>query len=130
MGVRGHGIDLAIISEMRTIVEMPGVNRPGDYFFERTFTATEMATLDTSADFVASVAGRFAAKEAVAKAFGLGWGDNLAWTDIEILKHTSGEPYVKLHGYIAMLAEDCFIRLSISHAGDTAMASVIVCDAA
>jgi holo-[acyl-carrier protein] synthase len=48
--------------------------------------------------FAPFVAARFAAKEAVSKAFGTGIGAQLGWQDIEICKKESGEPFVVLHG--------------------------------
>lgn len=82
-------------------------------FFRRVFTARELALIKTNA----SAAGRFAAKEAVAKALGCGIGI-VSWQDIEILSGASGEPSLILHGEALNIANDLRLQewsVSISH---------------
>lgn len=77
---------------------------------------------------VIRLAGRFAAKEAVMKALGTGWRGGMKWTDIETLPDELGKPVVHLHGEAAQLAATQGIQqilMSISHAGDYAIASAI-----
>ncbi len=65
-----------------------------------------------------SYAGRFAAKEAVMKALGRGWGAKVRWLDIEVARARSGKPEIVLHDKTARLAEELKIRrwaLSITH---------------
>ncbi len=78
-----------------------------------------------------SYAGRFAAKEAVMKALGRGWGAKVRWLDIEVARARSGKPEVVLHDKTAKLAEDLGIRrwtLSITHTKQHGLAYVIAQD--
>jgi holo-[acyl-carrier protein] synthase len=74
------------------------------------------------------LAGRFAAKEAVLKAFGTGLRQRMRWTDVEIVSGIAGRPEVRLHGEVAEQArrrglED--LDLSISHAEGLAVAHAV-----
>lgn len=60
------------------------------------------------------LATRFSAKEAVSKALGLGIRLPMRWQDCEILNHTSGKPYVQLHGALAEFAQSHGLSLHIS----------------
>ncbi len=83
----------------------------------------DIETVDAS---VQTLAGRFAAKEAVIKA--LAGDSGLEWHGIEIGKESSGKPVVWLHGSTAKIALQAGIRkfhLSISHDGDNAVAFVV-----
>ncbi len=74
------------------------------------------------------IAGRFAAKEAVLKAIGTGWRGQIAWTDIEILNNTAGQPHVSLSGHTEKVARGLGITrilLSITHTNKNAAASAI-----
>lgn len=121
MSVVGHGIDLVEIESLKRTLSLPG-----DHFVQRCFTLAEQAQLDDRGDRVQRLAGRFAAKEAVAKAFGLGWGDNLAWTDIEVLSDANGCPCIVLHAEIARIGAETNVHVSISHDEAYAIASVVV----
>ena len=68
--------------------------RFGDHFLRKVFTETELAQAHGR---IARLAGRFAAKEACAKALGTGIGA-IRWHDIEIIRLPSGKPSVRLHG--------------------------------
>ncbi|HXI54231.1 MAG TPA: holo-ACP synthase [Candidatus Saccharimonadales bacterium] len=64
------------------------------------------------------LAARFAAKEAISKAFGTGIGSQLAWQDMEVGRRPSGEPFVILHGAGLRLLETRrgrIVHLSLSH---------------
>ena len=90
----------------------------------RLFTPTELAE---NGENMASLAARFAAKEAVAKAFGTGIG-NISWQDIEIRRGRSGEPILHLHGAAQKMAEEQNIStwsLSLSHTQSHAIAIVV-----
>mgnify|MGYP002768050776 CR=1 FL=1 len=76
----------------------------------------------------AALAAAFAAKEAVAKALGVGFGQ-IGWQDIEIRHDFFGKPEVSLSGRALKLAEDLQVKkihLSISHSKECAMAMVIL----
>jgi holo-[acyl-carrier protein] synthase len=71
------------------------------------------------------MAARFAAKEAVLKAFGIGLADGIAWTDVEVVNDPRGRPTVELHGVAARLADDDGLRaieVSLSHTAHLAIA--------
>lgn len=120
MSIVGHGVDLVEIQSLKRTLSLPG-----DHFVQRCFTSAEQAQLGEGVDRVQRLAGRFAAKEAVAKAFGLGWGDDLAWTDIEVLADASGKPRISLHKEIARIGAGVELHLSVSHSEAFAVASVI-----
>lgn len=74
------------------------------------------------------MAARFAAKEAVLKAFGTGIGKRMRWTDVEIAKERSGRPLVLLHGEVASWAEQrglAAVDVSLSHSAGLAVAQAV-----
>jgi len=76
----------------------------------------------------AHVAARFAAKEAVLKAFGTGIARRMAWTDVEIVKGRGGRPEVCLHGEVAAWAARrglADIDVSLSHSAGLAVAQAV-----
>ena len=103
------GIDLI---EVERLAE--GVARHGTRFCDRFFTAREQEQCGGRAT---SLAGRFAVKEAVAKALGTGIGD-VGWKEIEILNDERGRPLLTLHGAAARLAAERGLgawAISLSH---------------
>lgn len=112
------GIDLIEIDRVVQAIE-----RHGERFLERVFTPQELDELNGNP---ASLAGRFAAKEAVAKALGTGIGP-VAWQEIEILRGPAREPILYLHGAAAKLASDKHLTqwsVSLSHSQGLAVAAV------
>ncbi|MCB9079751.1 MAG: holo-ACP synthase [Anaerolineaceae bacterium] len=100
------------------------INRFGDHFLERIFTPDE---IDYCNGRVPSLAARWAAKEAVAKALGTGIGD-VGWRDIEIVNDARQYPSVELHGPARELADRRGITsfiISLSHTRDYAVAFVM-----
>lgn len=98
------GIDLIEIERVRTAVQ-----RHGERFLRRVYTPAELAICR---GHVESLAGRFAAKEAVAKALGTGiWREGVDWRDIEVLRTPEGVPRLQLHAAAAQHAD----RLAIAH---------------
>jgi holo-[acyl-carrier protein] synthase len=74
-------------------------------------------------------AARFAAKEAVSKAFGTGFAGQFNWKDIEVRRKATGEPFIVLHDGAAELAKRLGIAsvlISLSHSQDYAVANAIV----
>lgn len=93
-------------------------------FLRRTLTSAEIEDCGGRA---ASLAGRWAAKEAVLKTLGVGIG-GVPLTDIEVLRTESGQPVVGLHGQAAERADALGLhqwQVSISHDGDYAVAFVV-----
>ncbi len=91
---------------------------------QRIFTPTE---LEENGENMASLAARFAAKEAVAKTFGTGIGQ-VTWREIEICRGRAGEPVLHLHGRAQQLAEAQHLdiwSLSLSHSQSYAIAFVV-----
>src|SRR4030043_1109937 len=113
------GIDLIEIDRFASAYQ-----RYNQRLAQRLFTPTELAE---NSENMASLAARFAAKEAVAKAFGTGIG-NISWQDIEIRRGRSGEPILHLHGAAQKMAEEQNIStwsLSLSHTQSHAIAIVV-----
>lgn len=115
------GVDLIEIKRIRKAVE-----RYRERFLARVFTAGELALCAGRSE---SLAGRFAAKEAVAKALGTGiWHHNITWIDIEVLRGAEGEPLLVLHNAAAQHANHLGIHewsLSISHDRKRVVAFVV-----
>ena len=107
----GIGVDLCEVDRMRTALERTPTLR------DRVFTDGERAYCDERRDPTERYAARFAAKEAVLKAMGLGLGA-CGWHEIEVLRAESGAPSVVLHGRARELADERGIRtwrLTMSH---------------
>lgn len=74
------------------------------------------------------IAARFAAKEAVLKALGTGLAPGMGWTDVEVLNHREGRPYVVLHGAVAEAAAArglTRVDVSLSHTAHLAIAHAV-----
>lgn len=123
MNVVGHGIDLVDVAELRRWIE-----DPRDPLVHRCFVHAELDEIGDGVDRTERLAGRFAAKEAVLKALGTGFGAGVAFTDVIVHRAPGGVPEVHLVGGAAKAAAALGVtawRLSISHTGGLAMASVI-----
>ena len=113
------GVDLLEIQRLRDAVATHGKK-----FLQRVFTERE---LEANAQKMESLAARFAAKEAVAKALGCGIGD-VSWKEIEVLRAESGAPQLVLHGAAERLAREQGLAtwsLSLSHSQSHAIAMVV-----
>ena len=80
-------------------------------------------------DSDAKQAARFAAKEAVSKAFGTGIGKARGWRDIDVHKKESGEPFLVLHGGADRLAKSRDMKsswITLSHTDHHAMAMIVI----
>lgn len=115
----GVGIDVAEIERFAAALE----RTPG--LAERLFTAGERELASGEDRGVASLAARFAAKEAVAKALGAPAG--LSWLDAEVITEESGRPRLTVTGTVAARAAELGVthwHLSLSH--DAGVASAVV----
>ncbi|MBS1804725.1 MAG: holo-ACP synthase [Acidobacteria bacterium] len=120
----GSGIDLVEISRIQQSVQ-----RFGQRFLNRVYTAAEQAYCLRKRNSAESLAARFAAKEAAAKALGTGISHGVSWLEIEVVRKPSGRPSIKFHGRAAEIAQRMGIdnvALSITHTGTLSMASVVV----
>ncbi len=109
--VIGIGVDLCEVDRMRTALDRTPSLRG------RVFTEEEQAYCDRRHDPTERYAVRFAAKEAVMKAMGVGVGA-CKWREIEVAKAPSGAPSVRLHGGAQALADGLGIetwRLTMTH---------------
>lgn len=94
-------------------------------FLARTFTARELHICEGRAE---SLAGRWAAKEAVMKTFGTGFTKGVGWKDIEVVSLKSGQPVIELSGGAARYAEKAGIDevlITISHCRAYATATAV-----
>lgn len=124
IGVLGLGMDLVEVPRLAGVIE-----RQGEAFLRRIFTDQERAYCSSKSEPTPFYAARFAAKEAVAKAFGTGIGREIGWLDIEVTHLETGAPVVGLHGAGAELARRRGVRrvlVSLTHTGSTAGATVLL----
>lgn len=118
-----HGIDLVEISRFTEFLD-----RHPDRARDRLFTDAELEYTAGKKREMEHLAARFAAKEAVLKAFGTGWSQGIAWTDVEVTRSHTGQPGIALHNNAAQLATEQGIAswlISLTHTEHYAMASVI-----
>jgi holo-[acyl-carrier protein] synthase len=124
-GVLGIGVDLVDVDRIRESLE-----RFGDRFRKRVFLPGECEYCDRMADPAIHFAGRFAAKEAVSKAFGTGIGRQIGWQDIEVVRDAAtGEPSVRLAGKAIELAASRGVGralVSIAHTRASAVAQAVL----
>lgn len=121
MTLIGIGVDLVEVERITA-----AVTRHGPTFLQRIFTPQEIAFCGVRHERLAA---RFAAKEAVAKAFGTGIGAAMGFQDIEVVNEASGRPSVVLHRGAAATATArgvVKIHLSLSHTASHAIAQVVI----
>ena len=114
------GIDVVLVARFATAIERTPM------LVERLFTPAERATKSGHPRSPESLAARFAAKEAVAKALGAPGG--LHWHDCEVVAGPDGRPWLTVSGSVASAANDRGVRrwhLSLSHDGGIASAMVV-----
>jgi len=109
------------------------LNKHGERFLNRIFTAAERAKADRRANRVQTYAKRFAAKEACAKALGTGFRKGVFWRDMGVVNLPSGKPTMQLTGgalerlkAITPAGHEVRIDVSLTDEGPTAQAIVII----
>jgi holo-[acyl-carrier protein] synthase len=124
MSVIGIGVDLVECARIQH-----SIDRFGDRFLHRVFTNGEIE-YSMSMKFPARhLAARFAAKEAVSKAFGTGIGKAMGWRNIDVRKKPSGEPYLVFSGPAQELAAKRGVTaalVTLSHTEHHAMACIVL----
>jgi holo-[acyl-carrier protein] synthase len=113
------GVDIIEIARIEEVI-----SRHGDRYLDRIYTAAELSQAHRNA---ASLAGRFAAKEAVAKALGTGIGE-VGWQEIEILGDEQNAPLLNLFGAAKKKSDELGLAtwsVSISHSMSHAVAFVV-----
>ncbi len=122
--VLGIGTDIIEVERIKSSHE-----RFGDRFLNRVLLPSEIEYCLSHRNPAPFLAARFAAKEAISKAFGTGIGAQLSWRDMEICRKASGEPYVVLHGAGEKLMQERNGRtllITISHTEVYATASAVL----
>ena len=124
MSVLGIGVDLVECARIQR-----SIDRFGDRFLRRVFTDGEIE-YSLSMKFPARhLAARFAAKEAVSKAFGTGIGKAMGWRNIDIRKKSSGEPFLVFSGPAQELAVARGVAsalVTLSHTEHHAIACIVL----
>ena len=124
MSILGIGVDMIEVERIQH-----SLDRFGERFLKRVFTEGEIAYCHSMKFPARHFAARFAAKEAVSKAFGTGIGKAMGWRDIDVHKKGSGEPFLVLRGGADKLARDRAMKsswISLSHTEHHAMAMIVV----
>lgn len=122
--ILGTGIDIIEVARIAASYE-----KFGERFVNRILLPDEIAYCLAHRRPAPFLAARFAAKEAISKAFGTGIGAQLGWQDMEIRRKESGEPFVVLHGkgqelFKARSAKS--LHISISHTVNYAAVTAIL----
>jgi holo-[acyl-carrier protein] synthase len=124
MSVLGIGVDLVECARIER-----SLDRFGEKFLHRVFTKGEIE-YSMSMKFPARhLAARFAAKEAVSKAFGTGIGKSMGWRDIDVHKKPSGEPFLVFGGGAERLAKERGVTnalITLSHSEQHAVATIVL----
>ncbi len=124
MNLLGIGIDVVEVDRVKS-----SLDEFGERFINRIFTEDERAYCQKQKRPELHFAARFAAKEAIAKAFGTGVGKEIGWLDMEIFRKASGEPAVRLSGQGAVYADSrsvSEVKVSLTHAKHYAAANAVV----
>ena len=117
----GLGTDIIEIARIKKAMT-------NERFLSKIFTESEIAYCQQKAQPEASFAARFAAKEAVAKAFGRGIGQ-IGWRDIIVVNHDNGQPSIALKHEALRLKEQLGIKtlwITLTHSRDYAVATAIL----
>jgi holo-[acyl-carrier protein] synthase len=112
------GVDIEQISRIEAII----VRTPR--FPARIYTAAERAFCEEKARPAQHYAARFCAKEAFAKAL----GQSFSWHDVEVMRGEAGPPTIRTYGDAAAALAGRRVKLTLSHAGDYAIAMVLIED--
>jgi holo-[acyl-carrier protein] synthase len=122
--IAGTGIDVVEIARIQHAMD-----RYGRRFLDRVYLDEEQAYCLRKRKSAESFAGRFAAKEAAAKALGTGISYGVNWLEIEVVREPGGRPGIRFHGRAAQTAGRLGVVrsvLSITHTATLAMASVVL----
>ena len=122
--VKGIGVDLALITRMRQVIE-----RWDERFLRRVFTDEEIGYCRRHRDPIQHFAARFAAKEAALKALGTGLSMGVSWRELEVRRERGQAPTMALSGRSAAIAQSrgaSRILVSLTHDGDYAFAQVML----
>ena len=124
MSVLGIGVDMVETTRIEHSLE-----RFGERFLRRVFTQGEIDYCQSMKFPARHFAARFAAKEAVSKAFGTGIGKSMGWRDIDVRRKESGEPFLVLEGGAKQLATERGVSaawITLSHTDHHAVAMIVL----
>ena len=116
----GTGTDVVSIPQVRRLKD-----KYGNKFLNRVFTPSEKKYCRQYSKQSQHFAARFAAKEATAKALGVGFGRALDWKDIVVYQDELGKPLVRFRNEVAKKIKDNGYKCHISLAHNRDMASAI-----
>ncbi len=119
--ILGIGIDVVEIRRMRELID-----RWGNHFIDKVFTERERDYAASKANSVQHYAGRFAVKEAVAKALATGWSKGFRWKDVEVTNDDAGKPSVSVYGNVQSILQGSTILVSISHSENVIVAFAVI----
>jgi len=120
--IYGVGVDIVEIKKIKS-----AVRKWGNGFLNKVFTAGEMEYCNSRRFPYMHLASRFAAKEAIVKAFGMGfWRNGVNWTDFEIVKLKDGGAVVKLAKNIKKQFKKKEVLVSMSHCSSYAVAQAVI----
>ncbi len=121
--VVGVGIDLIEVARIERSVTST------ESFMSKVFSSKEVDKCLKSNNKYQCLAARFAGKEAFMKAIGTGWSKGIKWTEIQILNHESGQPYLCLSGKAEEAVQQLGVErmhISLSHLAEIASAVVVL----
>jgi holo-[acyl-carrier protein] synthase len=116
------GVDIVRVDRVERVL------RENSHAEDELFTPAELAYCRPKRRKYEHLAARFAAKEAVFKAFGTGVGRSMRWKEVEIARDRAGRPLVRLHGAAAAQADRqglTVVEVSLSHTDGLAVAHAV-----
>jgi holo-[acyl-carrier protein] synthase len=120
------GIGIDIVENARIA---DAIQRHGNRFIDKIYQPAEADYCRSMSNPAPHFAARFAAKEAISKAFGTGFAGQFSWRDLEVRRKASGEPFIVLHGGAADLAKRLRVTtvlISLSHSQEYAVANAVL----
>lgn len=119
--ILGIGTDIIEVERIEK-----AISRFGQRFLDRLFSKNEQSYCNQHRDASRHFAGRFAAKEAIAKAIGSGFGERLSWHDIDIANDPHGKPYAIFSETLRETLGSLEVLITISHSRDYATAVALL----
>ncbi|MEI8185193.1 MAG: holo-[acyl-carrier-protein] synthase [Chlorobiaceae bacterium] len=114
------GIDIVDLNRIERVYSRYGLK-----FLQRFLSDEEIAVCLHKPQVIASIAGRFAAKEAIVKALGTGFSGEVHWKSFEILNDERGRPFVR-HAVTGCFPSGSSIKISIAHDRLSAIATALI----
>ncbi len=119
--IQAIGVDIVDIDRIEKVIR-----RWGDVFLKKILTPLEYDYCRTKAGRAASVAARFAVKEAVYKALPPSIQAQAGWLDVQVVNELSGRPRLQFLGPLARLEDEFTVHVSISHSKSSAVAMIVL----